>query len=118
MLQIYRPVGFVPLIGPDPLAGNTGGLIPWDQLVVTGIHSSFAVVSQTTSLWFTLNHKKVCLGKPAQNLSGMKVGCDALWNCSHDRFQLNYENQRYPYKSPCKGRLNASNATQCYLFVE
>lgn len=34
--QIYRPVGFIPLIGSDPLAGNTGGLVAWDQLVVTG----------------------------------------------------------------------------------
>jgi hypothetical protein len=38
MLQIYRPVGFVPLIGSDPLAGNTGGLVAWDQLVVTGMY--------------------------------------------------------------------------------
>nr|PNR54014.1 hypothetical protein PHYPA_007690 [Physcomitrium patens] len=34
--QVYQPVGYVPLIGPDPLAGKTGDLIAWDQLVVTG----------------------------------------------------------------------------------
>jgi glycine/D-amino acid oxidase-like deaminating enzyme/nitrite reductase/ring-hydroxylating ferredoxin subunit len=34
--QVYQPVGYVPLIGPDPLAGKTGDLLAWDQLVVTG----------------------------------------------------------------------------------
>nr|PNR39634.1 hypothetical protein PHYPA_019913 [Physcomitrium patens] len=36
---VYQPEGYVPLIGPDPLAGKTGDLIAWEQLVVTGVHS-------------------------------------------------------------------------------
>lgn len=34
--QVYKPVGYIPLIGADPLADTTGGLLAYDQLVVTG----------------------------------------------------------------------------------
>jgi glycine/D-amino acid oxidase-like deaminating enzyme/nitrite reductase/ring-hydroxylating ferredoxin subunit len=34
--QVYKPVDYVHLIGPDPLANTTGGVLAYDQLVATG----------------------------------------------------------------------------------
>jgi glycine/D-amino acid oxidase-like deaminating enzyme/nitrite reductase/ring-hydroxylating ferredoxin subunit len=34
--QVYKPVGFVPLIGPDPLANVTSPVLAYDQYVSTG----------------------------------------------------------------------------------
>lgn len=39
-MQVYKPVDYVHLIGPDPLANTTGGVLAYDQLVATGISCS------------------------------------------------------------------------------
>jgi hypothetical protein len=45
-LQVYKPVGYIPLIGADPLADTTGGLLAYDQLVVTGIQSPLVLFNR------------------------------------------------------------------------
>jgi hypothetical protein len=43
-LQVYKPVGFLPLIGSDPLANTTGGLLAYDQFVATGLSQALDFV--------------------------------------------------------------------------